>query len=374
MSEFRKKELISLRKSAYISSLSFIGDDCTALINVLNEKRNKGEIPRSVSKILLEDMIKMQSCFICKKEIKEGNELYIAITDRLETERKRKSNEELLEYFFGMKDLSELIGDAMGNLKDSDVEINKYDKNIKENNLEIEQIDIELKKFPQVDIVGITRELGKLRDEHVRQSVNENQCNDRIASIEKLINEYDKQRTELAKKQHKVLSSQLRENLARTASNEIDLIYDKFAEESRVSVEKLTIEEFKKFIISSSEYEVSLNSDYELEVLDSNGNRALQRLSMGQSQCLSLAFITAISRVSEKNPPLVIDMPFGRLDETVHEVISERLPALTSQLILFLLPNTEWNDKTKRNLKPKSEFIYELEFDSKKRETKIKSL
>lgn len=374
LSEFRKRELISLRKSAYISSLAFIGDDCTSLINVLNEKRNKGEIPRSVSKILLEDMIKMESCFICKKEIKQGNELYNAIIDRLETEKKRKSNEELLEYFFGMKDLSELIGDALNNSKNSDAEINKYDKNIKENNLEIEQIDIELKKFPQVDIVGITRELSKLRDEHVRQSVNENQCNDRILNIEKLINEYDKQRTELAKKQYKVLSAQLRENLARTASNEIDLIYDKFAEESRVAVEKLTIDEFKKFIISSSEYEVSLNSDYELEVLDSNGNRALQRLSMGQSQCLSLAFITAISRVSEKNPPLVIDMPFGRLDETVHEVISERLPELTSQLILFLLPNTEWNDKTKRNLKPKSEFVYELEFDSKKRETKIKTL
>jgi DNA sulfur modification protein DndD len=94
---------------------------------------------------------------------------------------------------------------------------------------------------------------------------------------------------------------------------------------------------------------------------------------MGQSQCLSLAFITAISRVSEKNPPLVIDMPFGRLDETVHATISARLPEITSQLILFLLPNTEWNEKTKKNLKMKASHIYELEFDAVNRKTTIKA-
>ncbi|HOJ19717.1 MAG TPA: hypothetical protein PLT92_14230, partial [Ignavibacteriaceae bacterium] len=176
----------------------------------------------------------------------------------------------------------------------------------------------------------------------------------------------------LAKKQKNVQALQLRESLARTASDQISEIYEIFAEDSRSSVEQFTIDEFKNFVFSSSEYHVSLNKDYELVVMDSNGNKVLQRLSMGQSQCLSLAFITAISRVSQKHPPLVIDMPFGRLDEAVHDTVSKRLPELTSQLILFLLPNTEWNQTTQRNLKPKAKYIYQLEFDNKSRKTMVR--
>jgi DNA sulfur modification protein DndD len=192
-----------------------------------------------------------------------------------------------------------------------------------------------------------------------------------IATCENNIKNYEKERDELSKKQENVRKLQRRERLAQQAADEIEKIYEIFAEESRQSVEKLTIQEFKQFVHSASEYRVALSKEYELEVLDSNGNRALQRLSMGQSQCLSLSFITAISRVSEKNPPLVIDMPFGRLDQDVHDTVSARLPDLTNQLILFLIPNTEWNETTATNLKSRASHIYQLEFDAKNRQSTI---
>ena len=92
---------------------------------------------------------------------------------------------------------------------------------------------------------------------------------------------------------------------------------------------------------------------------------------MGQSQCLSLAFITAISRVSEKNPPLVIDMPFGRLDRNVHNQVSGRLPEIGSQIILFLIPEIEWNEVSEKNLQPKASHIYTIEFDEANRESNL---
>ena len=148
-------------------------------------------------------------------------------------------------------------------------------------------------------------------------------------------------------------------------------MYDDFAEKSRKTVEDLTIEEFKQFVISSSGYQVALSKDYSLEVLDSNGNRALQRLSMGQSQCLSLAFITAIARVSRKDPPLVIDMPFSRLDHSVHAAVSQRLPNLAEQTILFLIPEVEWNKTTQPNLSKYAKHVYEMYFDETMRQTTI---
>ena len=95
---------------------------------------------------------------------------------------------------------------------------------------------------------------------------------------------------------------------------------------------------------------------------------------MGQSQCLSLAFITAISRVSEKHPPLVIDMPFSRLDPGVHESISQRLPKISRQAILFLIPEVEWNNNTKTNLSTYANHIYEMGFDEQHRQTSITAI
>jgi len=64
-------------------------------------------------------------------------------------------------------------------------------------------------------------------------------------------------------------------------------------------------------------------------------------------------------------------MPFGRLDKVVHDSISRRLPDITSQLILFLIPDIEWNEITERNLCDKSSHIYQLKFDNTHRQTTI---
>jgi DNA sulfur modification protein DndD len=293
---------------------------------------------------------------------------------RLEIERNKRSNEKLLDYRADINIVSDFVGDSILALKASNQKLHQHENSIRELKLQIDQIDADLEKLPKEDSSKIAHQLKDFRNDLIQFVGKEGRMQNEISSLEDKIKRLDSDRKELAKKETKVKALQLRESLARKASGEIEKIYERFAEDSRAAVEKLTIDEFKNFVFSSSEYTVSLSRDYELEVLDSNGNRALQRLSMGQSQCLSLAFITAISRVSEKNPPLVIDMPFGRLDETVHSIISARLPAITSQLILFLLPNTEWNDQTKKNLKMRSQFIYELQFDKGSRKTEIKKI
>ncbi len=368
----REDELATLRKSAYISAMEMIGDDCLKLVDDLNTKIKKGEVPKNIAKIFIEEMLNNGSCFFCMEKIEAGNKIFNALMARLEIDKNKKSNERLLDYRGDIKNVSDVINDGLIELKRANSQAHDFDSILFKLRLEKDQIDADLKILPQEDIVLIMRQLDEYRIDEIAQIRREADLQNQIGIITDKVKKLDVDRKELSKKQEKVRSYQLRESLARRAAEEINKIYELFAEESRAAVEKLTIEEFKNFIFSSSEYHVSLSKDYELEVLDSNGNEALQRLSNGQSQCLSLAFITAISRVSEKNPPLVIDMPFGRLDETVHAVISKRLPEITSQLILFLLPSTEWNEQTQRNLKSKAKYIYELEFDSVNRKTSIR--
>lgn len=363
----------SLRANAATAALSLASDSARTLFETLDNKREKGEIPKAVSETLLSDLLKLNRC-ICGTEFSEGDVVYETLKKRLALERQKPNDQALLDLQMALGKASALIDEAFTNLQANDRKAHQLRGELKEIGLEIQQTDMELEKLPKVSINQLIQETKKRRNALVSTERKITSTQAQIQSIERNIQKLKKKRDELSKRQTKVRALQLRERLASTAENEIDRIYQVFAETSRQAVEALTIEEFKRFVLSASGYQVRLSKDYELEVLDSNGNRALQRLSMGQSQCLSLSFITAISRVSEKHPPLVIDMPFGRLDQDVHDSVSTRLPELTKQLILFLIPNIEWNEITERNLTPNCSHIYQLDFDERNRQTTIRAI
>lgn len=359
-----------IRSLCASAALSFVREPSLALVSEIDSKRQRGLIPKTVSQALLKDLLELKRC-ICGTEFSEGDPIFQRLTARLEAEKAKSSGQELLELMFQLTSASEAVTEASQQLRRQDSELERQRERKRELNIAIKQIDDELAKLPQEDVATLTREVRERRSALISNARKRQHAADQIANCQVRIRDLEKKREELGKRQTKVRKLQLREQLAQRAADELERIYAVFAEDSRKAVEQLTREEFFRFVQSASAYQVALNEEYELQVLDSGGNRALQRLSMGQSQCLSLAFITAISRVSEKNPPLVIDMPFGRLDREVHDEVSRRLPDITSQLMLFLIPGTEWNEVTERILRPRCSHIYRLEFDRTNRESTI---
>lgn len=351
-----------LREHAAKAALSLAADPVSVLLKEIDEKREKGEIPRTVSKTLLTDLLSIGKC-ICGTQFEEGDQIHQVLTDRLEREKKKADDQKLLSLHFRLLDARERISEAIMEIRRVDQTYHELEEERREVSLEIEQINHELEQLPKEDINALMRELNKRRRTETGIEVKLNSIEHNLAEWGVRRGMAKQEREQASRQQEEVRKLQQRETLAQKAADAFDRLYEKFAEKSRQDVEELTKAEFKHFVRSASDYQVALTDDYELQVLDSNGNRALQRLSMGQSQCLSLSFITAISRVSEKHPPLVIDMPFSRLDPDVHDVVSARLPEITSQLMLFLIPGTEWNDVTAKNLRGKASHVYELSFD-----------
>jgi hypothetical protein len=60
------------------------------------------------------------------------------------------------------------------------------------------------------------------------------------------------------------------------------------------------------------------------------------------------------------------------LDKDVQDNIASRLPDLASQVILLMLPGSEWNEHTQSILKSRTSNVYTLEFDEKQRQTTVK--
>ena len=75
-------------------ALSFAREPILTLINELDSKRQKGLIPKKVSQALLKDLLELKRC-ICGTEFQEGDQIFQALTARLEAERAKSSGQEL---------------------------------------------------------------------------------------------------------------------------------------------------------------------------------------------------------------------------------------------------------------------------------------
>jgi DNA sulfur modification protein DndD len=364
-----QQTIVELRSVAATASTGIIIDDIESLEKVLGEKRNKGEIPSSISENLLRDILEMRKC-ICGTEFKDGDDAHKELRRRLDYEiEKQSKGQDLMELFFELRNTKSNIRDAQSKLSSYETRRVKLEQLIDETKKLLDSTNQKLANAPDEDIAKLGARLTELHGDLTNIKLDSQNTQDKISRKEEQIQALKVKRDEFGEKQETVRKQQLRDDLAQRSAEELERIFEKFAEDSRCEVEKFTRDEFYKFIPTARALSIGIDSEFHYDVKDQNGNPALPQLSNGQKQALSLAYITSISRVSEKNPPLVIDMPFGRLDKDVQDNIASRLPDLSSQVILLMLPGSEWNEHTQSILQSRTSNTYILEFDEKQRQT-----
>lgn len=170
------------------------------------------------------------------------------------------------------------------------------------------------------------------------------------------------QKARKEQKKGELLSTKL--DLAQRSAEAIAEMYQAFADDMRGRIESKTKEIFRRLVWKESHFrDIQLGSDFNLEVIDRYGLPARPELSAGERQVLSLSFITAMSRISEEEAPLVMDTPFGRLSSQHRENITQYLPDLTDQLVLFVT-DEELRDQARINLDPRIGEEYRLNFNT----------
>ena len=121
----------------------------------------------------------------------------------------------------------------------------------------------------------------------------------------------------------------------------------------RISLEQRLQEIFSS--ISFTPYIPSLSSEYELKLVENTSGFSVNvAASTGENQILSLSFIGAIidkvREWSNKNTlmgldsstfPIVMDSPFGSLDEIYRRRVAKAIPQLVNQLVV-LVTKTQW--------------------------------
>jgi len=362
----RRSELESLigqiRELATTSYFAIAQPAVDRALQILDEKRERGEIPSSIRQQFVQDLIDQMRC-ICGRPITDGSPEHQRLINLIQHSLPGSLEDDVLSTSAKLQPFAERMTRQR---QDIDVAMRRRTELIGA----INQLDAELSDIRHQLTKSPIEEISRLERQRQEFSADVDTANLEIGGInvhmEKLAKEITQLEKDIARaktEEQKASLLQTKVDLTRRSANAIGEMYERFADDMRLKIEAKTKEIFKLLAWKGDHFEdVRLGTDYHLEVIDRYGTPARPDLSAGERQVLSLSFITAMSRVSEEEVPLVMDTPFGRLSSHHRNSITLYLPELADQLVLFVT-DEELRDQAHSNLEARIGFEYRLSFD-----------
>ncbi|MCP4419199.1 MAG: AAA family ATPase, partial [Chloroflexi bacterium] len=303
---------------------------------ILNEKRERGEIPSSIRQQFIQDLLEQMIC-ICGRSFAEHGPEQRHLLKLLDNTVPGSLEDDVLDSSATLGTFAEKIAqrrieldanmhrrtELIEIIRDLDAELDDVSRQLKGSPLEeISRLEDKRRNY-MADIDGYNLEVGALSQ--------------RIEQMGKEIDALEKKISTARKEKQRGQKLGMKLELAQKAADAITEMYGAFADDMRQRIESKTKKIFRDLIWKDSHFQdVQLGDDFNLEVIDRYGQPARPELSAGERQVLSLSFIAAMAQVSEEEAPLVMDTPFGRLSSQHRNSITQHLPQLADQLILFV--------------------------------------
>lgn len=339
-------------------------------LEVLDEKRKRGEIPSGIREQFVKDLLEEMTC-ICGRPVTDGSPEHSRLLSLLQTRLAGSTEDDILNtnallrtFTLTSAERTQEIESALRRrasqvdaIKEVDAALDDVGRQLKDSPLEeISKLEQKREEY-QEDINDAMMDMGGLSNQIEERTRELRQLEKDIAHANKELN------------QQRLLATKA--ELAQRGADAIADMRSIFADNMRQQLEMKTREIFKQLIWKGSHFQdVQLSPEFHLEVIDRYGLSAKPELSAGERQVLSLSFIAAMSEISkgdrtaenDDEMPLVIDTPFGRLSSYHRNAITTHLPDLADQLVLFVT-DEELREDAYENLKPRIGAEYRLEFD-----------
>ena len=342
-------------------------------LQLLDEKRQRGEIPSNIRQQFIEDLLEKQVC-ICGRPFSVHDNAHEHLSGLLTTSVPSSLEDDVLSTSGHLRALITKSDEARAALDTAMQDKVRLEENIERLYRQRDDIDREMKGSDLSEASDLAKKREEYQMDIGEYQVDQGRNEARLDEIKLRIKELEKQIDKAQKSEYKERLLSRKVWLAQDAADVIDRVYETFAEQKRQEVEAESREIFHSLAWKGDHFQdVRLTEDYQLEVIDRYGMQARPELSAGERQVLSLSFITAMAKVAQSEAPLVMDTPFGRLSSAHREAITSRLPDLAPQLVLFVT-DEELRDRALDNLRPRIGAEYRLNFNPSTSCTEIEEL
>lgn len=303
-----------------------------------------------VSITAINKSINDMECVICGTDLSK-NENHYHHVESLKENFKSDELTPLISLIQGaIEDFTRSENEFESEMQNALMEFNEVRNNIEKENIKLDNLDTDIKDVAssEVNLSNLQSDLDNKKEE-LEALVR------RIDSDEKNIEQKEKEKTAVNKEFEALLSQN--ESLKTDQKvllfindlrSEMNTIFDEYSDDMRLRLSNETTNIFKTLISEKDRdliNRININEKYEIEVIAWDDINITPDISQGQRQIVSLAFITALSKVAmsafkNNNFPLFMDTPFGRISGENRDQLIENIPLLTSQWIL-LLTDTE---------------------------------
>jgi DNA sulfur modification protein DndD len=354
----------------------FLTDAIAQFRNLADDLRQRGELPAGIKQQFVEDLLADGAC-ICGTKLKQGTQARKQVESWLDRSGIQQVEEAVLHLGGEVNSIERQIPEFWAEVEQEQASIENLRRLLSTLESQLDDIREQLKGSEDVNVSGLEKRLEEIENK-INALIREDQdtlreiedCDTAIADLNKQVKEL-----KAKGKQQTLIQRQIR--AADDAIDRIGQVRSRIDRVFRLKLEEKIREIFRT--VSFKTQVPKLTENYELMLVETlTDGESVVAPSTGENQILSLSFIgSIIDRVrywSKKHSligldnssfPIVMDSPFGTLDENYRRQIARLIPTLADQLMV-LATKTQWRGEVEAEMEPYIGKEYVLVFNSAK--------
>ncbi len=353
-----------------------IPDLTTEFKTLFSGLRERGELNTGITKQFVQNLLTRQQC-ICGSELIEGNHSCEQVQQWLEKAGTADIDEMAIRLSTQVDELEKQAPEFWGEIERNKLKNEQLRVDLSGVETQLDDIRKKLINCPDEDIQKLQKRLDiteeKINNLNREMGSNQQEIESLKAYIENLSKQIDKQKMN----EMKQLLVQRRISATQDAVQRLIKVKDRLDQQFRAQLESRVQRLFAQ--ISFTPYLPKLTEKYELKLIETTAREeSFVAASTGENQILSLSFIGGIiegvREWSQKNTlmgpdsstfPIVMDSPFGSLDEIYRRQIAKIIPQLANQLVV-LVTKTQWRGEVAEEMGKRIGREYVLVYNSPK--------
>ena len=310
-------------------------------IHIVNEKAKNKEIPPTIDRSLIENILRNDVCSICNQPLNMEAKSYVKSL-YLSLGISSQVASRLIQMNTYLDQIRESRQDFIKRIHALGVDVNELEGELTQINLRLNEIGNIVEGFNQYEIAASYKDRDRFEgiriQNHQRlgmlRSQLETKKNDKHQKEKEL--EY-----ELAKGK-KIEGINDKIQFCNRALEVIKKSTQDIMKETRERIEDKTIEHFFNLIWKKETFsKVEIEDDYSIKLIHSLGYSCLGTVSAGERGLLALAFTLALHDASGFDSPILIDTPVARISDKQREKFAEVLSdvGVNKQVLLLFTPS-----------------------------------
>ncbi|MUL38630.1 AAA family ATPase [Gloeocapsopsis dulcis] len=343
---------------------------------IIADLKQRGELTAGISQEFVQELLNSNRC-ICGAELYDGSHAHHNVSNLLNQTGSSTIQETTIRTFSQVAEIDKQATAFWEDVDREQVRISQLRASISQIEAELDNIQERLRKDPSEEIRSLQRRLDDIEKKITELNIEQGEKKQQITNLKTEVAELDKQIAKQRFNEERQALAQRRITATLDAIERLTEVKHRQEKQFRLQLEKRIQEIFNE--ISITPYIPKISDKYELTLVENTaGIEASVAASTGENQILSLSFVgSIIDKVREWSErkmlmvadsstfPIVMDSPFGSLDETYRRQIAKIIPQLANQLIV-LVSNTQWRGEVEIEMTKRIGREYVLTYYSSK--------